>query len=48
VTPGYASAEVEVKVGMKSDLIDLFYSQRNNLSFLMSGCFVSVESKDGE
>ena len=32
---------------MKSGSIGL-YSQRNNLRFLVSGCFVSVVSEDGE
>jgi len=33
---------------VESGSIGLFYSQRNNLRFVMSGCFASVVSEDGE
>ena len=33
---------------VESGSIGLFYSQRNNLRFVVLGCFASVVSKDGE
>jgi len=44
VTPGYAGTEVEVKIFQSQ--VRFLYSQRNNLRFVVSGCFVSVVSDD--